>query len=59
MLLPFNVNVPNPKETVPPVVPPPEREPICALNPFKSKPAPATFAMTTVEFKGRAFVAPA
>ena len=58
ILLPSIVNVPAPRATLPPKRPPPDREPIDWLNPFRSKPAPAAFAMTTTEFCGRALATP-
>ena len=58
MLLPAIVNVPVPRETLPPEVPPPDRDPRDWLKPFKSKPAPEVFARTTIEFSGRALTAP-
>ena len=58
-LLPPTVNIPTPRETLPPKEPPPDKEPIVWLKPFRSKSTPAVFARTTVEFTGKALPTPA
>ena len=55
MLLPAIVNVPVPRETLPPKVPPPESEPRAVLKLLRSKAAPALFPIITIEFDGNAF----
>ena len=58
ILLPEIVNVPVPRETFPPALPPPDRDPTDWLKPFKSKLAPATLAKRTTEFDEKALTAP-
>ena len=54
MLFPPTVSVPLPRMTLPPVVPPPVREPIWVLKPARFKLAVAMLAMVTAELLPKA-----
>ena len=59
MLLPSRVNVPVPRVTEPPADPPPDSEAKAVLKLLRSKIAVGLFPITTIEFDGREFAAPA
>jgi len=49
VLFPPVVSVPTPRETFPPVVPPPAREPIVSALPFNARETPAVLAKVTAD----------
>src|SRR5579862_8446464 len=53
------VSVPEPKVTLPPVVPPPARDPIALLLLLRLRVTPAVLAKLTSELPEKAFTAPA
>ena len=59
LLFPPRVNIPDPRDILPPDEPPPDRDPIVSLKLFKLNTAPDTLPIDTPEFAEKAPLAPA